>query len=87
MYECQYPNLFKPLRLGNTILRNRIFAAPTGYCDLTVENIATEPLMAYYESKARGGCAVVHVGEAYIDSVQMNTAAALKTEPAGRSRY
>lgn len=69
MYECQYPNLFKPLRLGNTILRNRIFAAPTGYCDLTVENIATEPLMAYYESKARGGCAVVHVGEAYIDSV------------------
>ena len=69
MYECQYPNLFKPLKLGNTILRNRIFAAPTGYCDLTVENIATEPLMAYYESKARGGCAVVHVGEAYIDSV------------------
>ena len=69
MYECQYQNLFKPLKLGNTILRNRIFAAPTGYCDLTVENIATEPLMAYYESKARGGCAVVHVGEAYIDSV------------------
>ena len=69
MYSCPYPNLFKPLKLGNTILRNRIFAAPTGYCDLTVENIATEPLMAYYESKARGGCAVVHVGEAYIDSV------------------
>lgn len=68
MYTCQYPNLFRPLKLQNTILRNRIFAAPTGYCDLTVENIATEPLMAYYESKARGGCAVVHVGEAYIES-------------------
>ena len=51
MYECQYPNLLSPLSFGNTILRNRIFAAPTGYCDLTVENIATEPLMAYYESK------------------------------------
>ena len=25
--------------------------------------------MLYFESKARGGCAVVHVGEAYIDSV------------------
>ena len=69
MYKCPYPHLFSPLKVGNTILRNRIFAAPTGYCDLTVENIATEPLMAYYESKARGGCAVVHVGEAYIDSV------------------
>ena len=68
MYTCKYPNLFKPLKLGNTILRNRIFAAPTGYCDLTRENIATEPLMAYYEAKARGGAAVVHVGEAYIDS-------------------
>lgn len=68
MYELKYPNLFKPLKLGRTVLRNRIFAAPTGYCDLTKENIATEPLMAYYEAKARGGAAVVHVGEAYIDS-------------------
>lgn len=69
MYENKYPNLFKPLKLGNVILRNRIFAAPTGFCDLTPQRIATEPLMAYYEAKARGGAAVVHVGEAYIDSV------------------
>lgn len=69
MYNIKYPNLFKPLKLGNTILRNRIFAAPTGYCDLTPQRIATEPLMAYYEAKARGGAAVVHVGEAYVDSV------------------
>ena len=68
MYKIKYPNLFSPLKLGKVILRNRIFAAPTGYCDLTRENIATEPLMAYYEAKARGGAAVVHVGEAYIDS-------------------
>lgn len=68
MYQIKYPNLFRPLKLGKVILRNRIFAAPTGYCDLTRENIATEPLMAYYEAKARGGAAVVHVGEAYIDS-------------------
>ena len=68
MYTCKYPNLFKPLKLGNIILRNRIFSAPTGYCDLTRENIATEPMMAYYEAKARGGAAVVHVGEAYVDS-------------------
>jgi len=69
MFEMKYPSLFKPLKLGKTMLRNRIFAAPTGYCDLTKENIATEPMMAYYEAKARGGAAVVHVGEAYIDSV------------------
>lgn len=68
MYKIKYPSLFSPLKLGKVILRNRIFAAPTGYCDLTRENIATEPLMAYYETKARGGAAVVHVGEAYIDS-------------------
>lgn len=69
MYQIKYPNLFKPLKLGRTVLRNRIFAAPTGYCDLTPQRIATEPLMAYYEAKARGGAAVVHVGEAYVDSV------------------
>ena len=36
MYECQYPNLFKPLKLGNTILRNRIFAASYRLLHLTV---------------------------------------------------
>ncbi len=28
MYECNYPHLFSPVTLGDTIFRNRIFASP-----------------------------------------------------------
>ena len=32
MYKCNYPQLFSAIKLGNTVFRNRIFAAPLGYC-------------------------------------------------------
>jgi len=69
MYEMKYPNLFKPLKLGKTTLRNRILGAPTGFLHLDAENLPTQAAAAYYEEKARGGAAIVNVGEGYIDSV------------------
>lgn len=63
----RYPNLLKPIRLGDTIFRNRIFSAPTGLYDLTPERAPTADFIAYFERKARGGAASVNIGECYTD--------------------
>lgn len=65
----RYPNLFKPIRLGNTIFRNRIFSAPTGLYDLTPQRVPTDDFIAYFERKAKGGAASVNIGECYVDDV------------------
>ncbi|MBR4702343.1 MAG: FAD-dependent oxidoreductase [Oscillospiraceae bacterium] len=62
-----YSHLFQPLKLGNTVFRNRIFSAPTGLYDLTPELAPTEDYIAYYERKAQGGAASVNIGECYVD--------------------
>ena len=65
----KYENLFRPIRIGNTLFRNRIFCAPTGHVDVTVEGDFSEDVVAYYERKAQGGAANVTLGEAIVDSV------------------
>lgn len=68
MYTIKYPHLFEPIRIGGTLLRNRIFSSPTGHHDLTLEGFPTPEAIAYYERKAIGGAAVVTVGEGVVDS-------------------
>lgn len=65
----RYPHLFAPIRLGNTLFRNRIFSAPTGLYDLTTDGAPTDDYIAYFERKAKGGAASVNIGECYIDDV------------------
>ena len=50
--NCKYPNLFKPIRIGNVTLKNRIIAAPTGLMDLTPDGRLTAYNASYYELKA-----------------------------------
>lgn len=69
MYQMKYPNLFSPLKLGNVVLRNRIISAPQGFLHLDAESLPTQAAAAFYEEKARGGAAVVTIGEGYVDSV------------------
>ena len=69
MYKMKYPKLFSPLRLGNVVLRNRIISAPQGFLHLDAESLPTQAAVAFYEEKARGGAAVVTIGEGYVDSV------------------
>ncbi|MDR0904866.1 MAG: NAD(P)/FAD-dependent oxidoreductase [Oscillospiraceae bacterium] len=64
----KYPHLFSPIRLGNTLFRNRIFGAPTGYQMLTAEGYPTDAATAYYSRKAQGGAASVAIGECLVDS-------------------
>ena len=63
-YEMLYPHLFEPLQIGKTRFRNRIFVAPTGI--ICPKN--KDEYINYYEEKARGGAAVVTVGQGYVDN-------------------
>ncbi|MCL2201812.1 MAG: NAD(P)/FAD-dependent oxidoreductase [Oscillospiraceae bacterium] len=68
MREFKYKRLFEPVKLGNTMFRNRIFASATGYQDMSVDGILPPEAHAYYERKAIGGAAAVTVGECVVDS-------------------
>ena len=57
----RYPNLFKPIRLGNTYFRNRIFSAPAGLLDLDAHKSPSMDYIAYWERKAKGGAASINV--------------------------
>ncbi|TRO62867.1 FAD-dependent oxidoreductase [Candidatus Bathyarchaeota archaeon] len=62
-----FPNLFTPLKLGPYTLRNRIEAAPMGMHG-TPEGYISPDATAYYELRAKGGAAIVCLGESMIDS-------------------
>lgn len=68
MSGIRYPHLFKPIRLGGTVFKNRIFASPTGFRDFTAEDFITPDGCAYYERKALGGAASVCVGETCVSN-------------------
>ncbi|MBQ9890100.1 MAG: FAD-dependent oxidoreductase [Firmicutes bacterium] len=64
----KYPNLFSPYRIKNTVFRNRIFAAPNGTKYKTPEGYPTELEASYFETRAKGGAAVVTTGNSAVDS-------------------
>ncbi|MGG1369043.1 hypothetical protein ABE322_25125 [Priestia megaterium] len=47
--------LFKNVTLGNIILNNRIGVAPMARTSATSEGVATNQMVSYYTSFARGG--------------------------------
>ena len=68
-YTPQYPLLCAPLHVGHVTLRSRMCSAPMGFPDLTEDGCLTEGAIAFYETRARGGAAVVTVSEACVDYV------------------
>ncbi|MCR5845131.1 MAG: FAD-dependent oxidoreductase [bacterium] len=64
----KYPHLLSPLKVGNVIFRNRIFAAPNGCQYLDYGNLPSAAGAAFYERKAMGGAAAVALGECIVDS-------------------
>ncbi len=68
MYECKYPHLFTPIRLGNTLFRNRFFAAPLGYCYYSSKSYPLDETIGFYENLALGGVASVNYGSIVPDS-------------------
>ena len=57
-----YPNLFKPLKIKDMILKNRIMSAPNMLFH-TVDGRPTQYYIGYLEHKARGGAGLVTLGE------------------------
>ena len=58
----RFPELFKPLRVKDLILKNRIMSAPNMLFH-TVDGRPDDYYTGYLEHKARGGAAIVNLGE------------------------
>lgn len=63
----KYPRLFSPIKIGNTIFKNRLFMAPLTGNNLIVDNRPSDQGIAFYETRARGGFAQVTVSEVDVD--------------------
>lgn len=68
MENFKYPHLFEPIRLGNQLFRNRIFASPTGFQDTNDSGWLPAEAAAFYERKAIGGAASVATCECIVDA-------------------
>jgi flavanone/flavanol-cleaving reductase len=66
MTPRKYPHLFSPLRVGPLTLKNRIEAAPTSLAELSPQGYLTRENIAFYKLKAKGGAAVVTIGESIV---------------------
>jgi 2,4-dienoyl-CoA reductase-like NADH-dependent reductase (Old Yellow Enzyme family)/NADPH-dependent 2,4-dienoyl-CoA reductase/sulfur reductase-like enzyme len=60
--------LRRPLQFGRLTAKNRVEAAPSLVCLANVDGSASTELVDYYRAKARGGAAIVTVGESAVDS-------------------
>ncbi len=65
----KYPNLFKPITLGKTTFRSRIFASPISGRNIDCACRPDDNYTAFYERKAIGGAASVCLGDCVVDSV------------------
>ncbi len=67
-YEERYPHLFAPLEIRGKRLKNRIITAPSNHTHIVGEgNRINEEAVLYYGGKAKGGAAMVTLGEARMD--------------------
>ncbi len=62
-----YGRLFEPFQMGPLKLKNRIVAAPSLPVLAHADGSPSRELIDYYKAKARGGAAIVTVGESPVD--------------------
>ncbi|WP_343250710.1 FAD-dependent oxidoreductase [Diplocloster hominis] len=68
-YEDTYPHLFAPMTIRGKTFKNRIITAPSNHGHITdsyTHQLNMEGVL-YYGGKARGGAAMVTLGEALLD--------------------
>ena len=65
MYKPHYPNLFKPIKIRDLLVKNRIMSAPN-MIFRTIDGRPDEYYVKYLEHKARGGAGIVTLGEASV---------------------
>jgi 2,4-dienoyl-CoA reductase-like NADH-dependent reductase (Old Yellow Enzyme family)/thioredoxin reductase len=64
----KYPNLFSPIKIGNLTLKNRIIASPTSSPSVSHAEFLKKDNIAFYELRAKGGAAVVTLGDSIVHS-------------------
>ncbi len=62
-----YPHLFETFSVKGLTFRNRIFSAPNMICQMDENGYPMPDMIAYYAEKARGGAAVVTLGDTPVD--------------------
>ena len=62
-----FPHLFDAFTVKNVTFRNRIFSAPNMMCMMDEKGYPMPDMIAYYAEKARGGAAVVTLGDTPVD--------------------
>jgi 2,4-dienoyl-CoA reductase-like NADH-dependent reductase (Old Yellow Enzyme family)/thioredoxin reductase len=68
MATSDYKRLLSPIRIGNLLIKNRIFAAPASLNFLSTDSKITADAIAFYEAKAKGGAGLVTYGESIVHS-------------------
>ena len=63
--EKHYPHLFAPIEIRGRVLKNRIMSAPNMLFQV-LNGRPTDYYVGYLEHKARGGAAIVNLGEVNI---------------------
>jgi 2,4-dienoyl-CoA reductase-like NADH-dependent reductase (Old Yellow Enzyme family)/thioredoxin reductase len=64
--HSQFPHLYEPIRIGAVTLKNRIVAAPSSQGDVENDGTLGKYNIAYYGRKAKGGAALVTVGDGIV---------------------
>ena len=62
-----YPHLFEPLTIKGVTFRNRLFVAPHMMSHMDFNGRPDESMIDFYAEKARGGFAVVTLGDTPVD--------------------
>lgn len=62
-----YDHVLSPSSFGNLTVKNRVEMAPTGYNLGLFTGEGTEAMVAYYETLAKSGAAIITIGETPID--------------------
>ena len=62
-----YPHLFEPLTIKRTTFRNRLFVAPHMMSHMDFNGRPDESMIDFFAEKARGGYAVVTLGDTPVD--------------------
>lgn len=69
----EFPTLFSPMKVGPVIMRNRIETGPMSMTELDAKEGLTDQTIAFYENLAKGGAAVVTIGESIIRTTNGKT--------------
>ena len=65
--ESKYKHVFEPLKIRNVVFKNRIELAPPSPNLASRDNKVTPEFVDFFRPFARGGAAVIHVGNSIVD--------------------